>query len=360
MNSTSHTERTLVIAATAVIVILAILLGFRLHARSNEADLAPAATLAETSAADISNLEIPCWSCREATDWPLTFKTDLDLLAPLGTGTGNAADWFKDFSKPDGARYREAVAAMKRRVDHPTLNKVLPADDPLLLEAEPWCDQATMHFYPEIYPIEGFETKIPNLLVQLAFVKSWVARGMTSEDPIAAMEDFQRAIRLGRLLRQDDTTIIADLVGLVCIRIGAEAIYELAVERGELELALVASVVVGEVAPQRLLTSERVTRTVLTTELQQGSDGRIMLELPDERLDEIIKMASTEHDRRFQGEVTTALNIVRFLGTAAQQQRALSALEPMLESDDPIVAAMARCARDNAPDEKLITEHLGL
>ena len=142
---------------------------------------------------------------------------------------------------------------MERRVQGPgELGEVLPADDPLLLEAEPWCDQATMRYYPDIYPMKGWETQIPNLMFQLTFARSWVARGMAASDPSKAMEDFRRAIRLGRLLRQEDVTVIADLVGLACIRVGAQGIYDLAVKQGNAQLALVASIVLGEVAPQRL------------------------------------------------------------------------------------------------------------
>ena len=31
---------------------------------------------------------MPCWSCPQARSWPITFKTDLDLLAPLGMDHG--------------------------------------------------------------------------------------------------------------------------------------------------------------------------------------------------------------------------------------------------------------------------------
>ena len=163
----------------------------------------------------------------------MRFRTDLDLLAPLGTGTANAAAWFKDFAKPDGSRRADAEAAMARRVQGPgELGEVLPGTDPLLLEAEPWCDQATMRFYPDFFPIKGYATQIPNLMLQLTFAKSWVARGMAASDPAKAMEDFRRAIRLGRLLRQEDATVIQDLVGLACIRDAALGVYELAVKEG--------------------------------------------------------------------------------------------------------------------------------
>ena len=55
------------------------------------------------------------------------------------------------------------------------LGKIVAGDDPLLLEAEPWCDQGTMHFYPDIFPLEGYSTRIPNLLVALTFARSWIA-----------------------------------------------------------------------------------------------------------------------------------------------------------------------------------------
>jgi hypothetical protein len=81
-----------------------------------------------------------------------------------------------------------------------------------------------MRFYPDCFPLEGTDTQLPNLLVPLTFAKPWVARGLALEDPARAKEDFRRAIRLGRLLRQEDATIIADLVGLACIRHGAQAL----------------------------------------------------------------------------------------------------------------------------------------
>ena len=197
--------------AAAVIVVLAGTLGARLigHDSSFAVMRAPAATVPAPVAFDVSELEVPCWSCPAARDWPLKFQTDLDLLAPLGTGTANAAEWFALFEKNVGPRYAEATAAMERRVERPDwVGKSLPPDDPLLLEAEPWCDQATMDFYPEIFPLDGYATRITNLLLPLNMVRSWVARGLAAENSEAAMADFRRAIRLGRLLRQEDVVVI--------------------------------------------------------------------------------------------------------------------------------------------------------
>ena len=60
--------------------------------------------------------------------------------------------------------------------------KQLDEDDPLLLEAEPWFDQATMSFYPEYYQFAGPETQVPNLLFPMMLAKSWIARGDANED----------------------------------------------------------------------------------------------------------------------------------------------------------------------------------
>jgi hypothetical protein len=341
-------RRPYVLVAFALFAVLAGLLGVRLLAGARVPGVAtpgpaaPAATVPAPKAAVLSALEFPCWGCPEAQRWPVTFRTDLDLLAPLGNGPANAGAFFKDFAKPGGRRYAEAVAMMERRVEGPpALGKVLPPDDPLLLEAEPWCDQASMRYYPDFFPLEGFNTQLPNLLVPLAFAKSWVARGLAVEDPSLAMEDFRRAIRLGRLLRQEDATIIADLVGLACIRYGALGIYDVARREGDTPLALVASNVLGEHAPQRLLTSERITKVELRPYVRESAGGELTLALPDSRLDAIVELATGERDVRFRGEGIVTLALVRTLGTEAQQERALSTLNALAKSTDARVSALA-------------------
>ena len=42
-------------------------------------------------------LPFPHWGSPESEEWPARFHTNLDLLAPLGKGTKNAALWFMDF-----------------------------------------------------------------------------------------------------------------------------------------------------------------------------------------------------------------------------------------------------------------------
>ena len=197
-------RRLQVLIALALVASLAALLGLRLLAGARlpgvtaRGPAAPKASVPAPKAVVLSSLEFPCWGCPESQKWPVTFRTDLDFLAPLGNGPANSGLFFKDFAKPGGSRYAEAAAAMDRRVDGPVeLGKVLPPDDPLLLEAEPWCDQATMRYYPDFFPLQGTDTQLPNLLVPLNLAKSWVARGLASDDPARAIEDFRRAIRLG-------------------------------------------------------------------------------------------------------------------------------------------------------------------
>jgi hypothetical protein len=246
---------------------------------------------------------------------------------------------------------------MERRVEVGNdLGKVLPANDPLLLEAEPWCDQASMRFYPDLMVPNGWNTQLPNLLVPLTFARSWVARGLESPDPEQGMEDCRRAIRLGRLLRQEDAVIITDLVGIACIRVGAEGIYRIAVRQGDAELALLASIVIGEVAPQRLLTSERITRAWDKSFLREDEAGNVRLEIPDEKLDTILEMARNQPDHRFRLEPILTLNLVRFMGTESQKERAVELLTELSASEDRVISETARWSLEHEPGPDLVDD----
>jgi hypothetical protein len=353
-----------IIAAAILTVILAATLGTRLLALDgHDTPVKPgAATVAEPLVVPVEQLQVPCWSCPEARTWPVDFKTNLDLLAPLGNGSENAAIWFDDFTKTmddgqPGPRLREYQAAMEQRVMHPTLKKVLPFDQPLLAEAEPWCDMATMRFYPELHELRGYATVIPNLLVPLMLAKTWVARGLAADDYEAAMEDFRRAIRLGRLLRQEDTIVISDLVGLACIRLGTEGIYQRAIAINDTELALLASIVLGEVAPQRLLTAERVTKGGnLAEHFSVGPDDEVRLNLPDYRADSLIEMALNDPSQRFRGEATVGLQMMYQLGSPQQQKRAEEALRKLMVDQNPKVAEAARLAFETSFTRKHLDE----
>jgi len=363
MNKRISTSRKLhVISAIVVVLLLAASLGVRLAAKP---DRSPALSERETSGTsvpaprpfDMTDLEIPHWSHQNSREWSLQFRTDLDLLAPLGKGRRNAGEWYVDFRKPDGPRYEEARAMMDRKEDRGrNLAGVLPADDPLLLEAELWSDQAQMHFYPELLEPTGWYTQLPNLLVPLTFARSWVARGLESTDPELGLEDCRRAIRLGRLLRQEDTVIIPDLVGLACIRMGAQGIFDIAVRQGDAELALLASIVIGEVAPQRLLTSERISRAWDKSYIREDESGKMVLEIPDAKLETILDTARNQPDRRFRMEAILHLNVVRFMGTESQQERVVSLLNDLSGSDDPVLSEFALYSLENRPTREQMEE----
>jgi hypothetical protein len=136
------------------------------------------------------------------------------------------------------------------------------------------------------------------------------------------MADFRRAIRLGRLLRQEDTVIISDLVGLACIHLGTRGIYERAQTDGDMELALLASVVLGEVAPQRLRSMELLTSTDLMENIEVTEDGEVTLALHPGKLEAVAARAESTMGRRFRLEAILSLNIVRTLGQADERQRA--------------------------------------
>ena len=132
-----------VAAAAAVIVVLAGLLGVRIvdwaraSAPAVKVAAPPSATVPEPHAFAPESLQVPCWSCPESKEWAVRFRTDLDLLAPLGNGSANAAIWFKDFAKPNGSRWAEAKAAMERRVKGPEgVGDVLPPDAAVYLDHE--------------------------------------------------------------------------------------------------------------------------------------------------------------------------------------------------------------------------------
>jgi len=351
-----------VMLAAAVIVVLAGSLGARLiaHDGSVAVPSAPRASVPDPAVFQVADLEVPCWTCPSNNDWPLRFQTNLDLLAPLGTGTANAAEWFGLFTKEIGPRAADATAAMGRRIEGPEwVGEVLPADDPLLLEAEPWCDQATMSFYPDIYKLDGYATRITNLLLPLNFVRSWVARGLNAETTEAAMEDFRRAIRLGRLLRQEDVVVISDLVGLACIHLATRGIYERALADGDLEFALLASVVLGEVAPQRLGTKKHLTSTDLIDSFFRDDQGEIILRLKSDKFDAIVETAESAPDRRMRCEALIGLNIILRLGTSEESERASEVLTEIAGDTDPKVADGARWSLEN-PIDMEVMERVGL
>jgi hypothetical protein len=348
------------LAAGAVIVVLAGLLAVRLLARDGAA-APPYGDVPAPAAMVLDDLGVPCWSCPEAVEWPIRFQTNLDLLAPLGDGPANAATFFAQFAKADGPRAAEGIAFLERRqppvgVGDFNIGDVVPPDDPLLLEAEPWVDQATMHFYPDLLPINGVNTPLPNLLFMLGLARSWIAHGVAAEDPAAGLADCRRAIRLGRLLRQEDAVLINDLVGLACIHLGARGIYQIAQRTGDDEQALLASVVIGEVAPQRLYTSQRITSVSLEPFVGKTESGGYTLSMPDSRLDTIVELATECPDRRFKGEAVLDLRVVEEYGTPSQRERARAVTDELIAGGDPVMSRLAESCRTTNPAESMLEQ----
>lgn len=291
------------------------------------------------------------WPSRVFNEEPiaLEFRVDLDLLAPLGIKAGNGAVWFADFAKNIGERQGEVESAQadtRRWEFYGKERTVLPPDHPLLLEAEAWVDLATWSFYPEIWPWQGGSTPIPNLLFALQLGRSWVARGQGADDPVLALADFRRTIRLGRLLCQDDVVFIQNLIGVALIRNGAEAIFDLSRSNDDGVTAALAALVINDCTALRLEQTRRFQRIAVfpdfVARIEEPDGGsRTELRLPDERFDIIVQTATVDPFRALRMEAAIPLWITSHLGTPRQRTTALEILNQLQSDQDPLVAAAA-------------------
>jgi hypothetical protein len=353
-----------VLGAVAVVVLLAGLFAARVAARAGDTTigntapiLAPVGTVPEPESFSVADIPTPfCWACTSSRYAPLDFQIDLDWLAPLGDGNANAAVWFKEFAR-GGSRERDWEERSERLVEI-TIDgdywRVYAEDDPLLLEAEPWVDQATCRFYPNVFEIAGMSTRVPRLLMMIDFARSWVARGKKTKDPEAAREDFRRAIRLGRLLRQDDATIIQDLVAIACIRIGAEAMYEQARREGDAAMMLATARVLADKDAIRLATLARISASEPAFRIEGEETSSASIHITDKELEEIVKNVRNLPDRRLRMEALLALQIVKHLGTEGQRKVATDALGEFAGDPDELLADTARRYRDMPADEGLL------
>ena len=130
--------------------------------------------------------------------------------------------------------------------------------------------------------------------------------------------------------------------------------YGIAQREGDLALALLASVVLGEVAPQRFVTMEKISLLDLSPYFRRGPSGATRLDMPDTQLDAVVKTADSLTERRFFGEIILPGNIILHLGTPEQQNRIRGLLEKLASDDDPIIADFAQWALDNPPTEELL------
>jgi hypothetical protein len=345
--------------ASALVVSLAGTLAVRVTARGEaeptttvSPDPAPplppaAATVPSPLPLTVDDLPTPfCWGCSWNAYHPAEFQIDLDYLAPLGEGPANAALWFRQFAKDDGSRFSEGWGDRKteREIGGRTW-RVLPVDDPLLLEAQPWVDQAQCRFYPDVWKWTGMDTPIPNLLFALDLARSWVARGHLTEDRDLAREDYRRAIRLGRLLLQDDVTIIQDLVAIACIRLGAEALYEEARRERDPVMMVATSLVLADKDAMRHLAARRTTVSEGALRgLSRSWTGGWTLNAGDEDVEALADHARKVTERRYRLEAVIALRVVRHFGTASQRATAGDVLRELADEEDGLLAEAARFA----------------
>jgi hypothetical protein len=356
------TKRALVIlSAAGVIVLLTASLALRMSAWASAPTIPedpavqdldpPDASVPEPRSVSLAEIPTPFrWARSWNQDAPLVFHVDLDLLAPLGDGEGNAAVWFRQFARDGARREKDSRPGYSSRIVKTSIGgrtyRVLPGDDPLLLEAEPWVDQATCRFYPEVWKVTGMDTRIPDLRLMLDLARSWVARGKLSGDPVAAREDFRRAIRLGRLLRQDDVTIIQDLVAVSCIGMGAEALFELAREEGDPAMMVATALVVSNDDAIRLMTAKRVSSFEPTYKVRADGSTEMSLTLTDDELESIIGRVRRASERRIRMEGLIALQAAKHLGSHSQRETAQEALEEFSSDPDDLLAGLARQFRD--------------
>jgi hypothetical protein len=346
------------------------LLLFALAAGAFAQPHAPAATVPPTKAIAPAALPDPFyWPLELFHGTKLEFKVDLDLIAPLGNGSGNAAVYFKDFAKIGGPRFAAWNAAAGRRVSNgPAGEMVLPPNDPLLREAEPWVDQATLRFYPNVWPVRGLSTydsgppgdrRMANLLHIMTLGKSWAARGRAQTDPAKKKEDFRRVIRLGRLLRQDDVLLIQDLVGTALIHIGTVALYEEAKHENDTTMTTLTALAHQDSVVIRLETKERLEEFGIREENvnAEGVWAKMFgpsLELTSQHIDKIIEVATHGKERRFRIEALTLLWYISKEGTSAQKKRAGRILAGSGKDADPIVASDARYLESARWDKRLL------
>ena len=318
---------------------------------STAPDHAPPATVPAPPRVGLARMPAPFpWTRSSTRPKPLRFQVDLDLLAPLGDGRANAAIWFRDFAKADGSRKDwgddKRVIRKVAAVDE----SVFPPDHPVLLEAEPWVDQATMRFYPDIWPVAGPETNIPNLLFAITLAKSWAARAETATDAAQTKEDYRRAVRLGRLILQDDVTLIANLVGLECIRIGARGLYVQAQREGDAETMLAASLALHDADAIRQVAAERTTRVSVRCGPRWHWSRPLSptIRATDEQFEAALAMARKDPSRALRLEGQWALMGYVVAGTRAQGRQAREALVSLSKDPDPLVASSARATLEAA------------
>jgi len=342
-------RRGLAVAAVASVVFSAITIVLAWQALMLAVERQVSFHFAESTTSTLRWLD---WKAEDAS--PISFGIDLDLLAPLGSGTQNAAKWFADFSYPDGPRLAEWRDARKRfeRVTGEPGVLLLP-DDPLLLEAEAWVDQAVMRFYPDVWNTQELNrTQVPNALMMMDLARAWVDRGDARKDLDAALEDYRLAVRLGRLLRQEDLEMSMGLMGLSFIRRGLQPMARRFREAGEDRLAEQTLLALADLLAQRLTYIRVLQSTDIEPYLGLSWFGS-RLRLPKGKMDEIGRLATEHPERRFRRLATGRLCLIHWLSRGDRKALARDWMDQVAASGDPVLVWEAEC------DEDQVREQLG-
>jgi hypothetical protein len=115
-------------------------------------------------------------------------------------------------------------------------------------------------------------------------------------------------------------------------------------------------VVLGELAPQRFMTMEKISAFDLNPYMRRGPSGSHRLDMPDSQLEAAMVVAEGLTERRFFGEVILSANVILHLGTPEQRIRVRRLLEDLASGDDPIIADFAQWALDTPPTEEQLAE----
>ncbi len=345
---------------------------------------APPAKVEEPPTLKLSELPYPSdWTWIDWKAGGLDYRVDLDLLAPLGTGGGNLAIWLDPLIA--GSPKAEAALRRAERLKIPGLGDwsplqfafsdrfgdfdLLPFDDPLLLEAEPWIDQRTCRFFPDVFFYEDIYARPFHFRLALLLGRTWVARGL-SRTGTAAKADVRRAIRLGRLLLQDDVMVEHNLIGIALIRAGAAGLYALALRGddgdGRIEalnatlatLALLDSAALNAEIMRRRDIAENVRAHLIQPRITGRLTGPV-LEMRRFEVENVVKLANGLASRALRLEALNALYLIRHMGSRSHSERAAFELGRLAGVADPMVAAAARTLREREFDKsKLFPPHI--
>ena len=264
----------------------------------------------------------------------LRFGSELDSLAPLGKTPGNVVDWFIEFS-PKGKRFSEWREAEQRLAGAPNGIRVLPMDDPLLREAESSMDRTTCRFFPDADAVTHADDRKPNIEMIKVIGQSMVDRGSRRNN----VGELRVALRLARLLRQDDFSVEQDRVSLN-LAYAAASMIDATLQMNNMygwdythdwQAHTMATALTEQARLMIRATEARLK------ELNSPADG-----MRDETFTYIINTALKSQDRRFRVAAVDALVRIRSSADAKRQPLASVTLLRLRSDADPLLSAYAR------------------